>query len=172
MAEVVLAERWPPRLRALELGCGLGLAGLAALACGMRVTFSDYSPAALAVAAHNARANGFTEFAVLELDWRSPPPEQFPLVLGADVLYEKRCLPQILHVLATMLAPGGVALLTDPFRVNAEPFAELARQRGFAVHSRSHATRETGAARAKGRVYRLTRDREHHTARDSRGRLS
>ena len=33
--------------RALELGCGLGIPGLTALACGLRVTFSDYDLTAM-----------------------------------------------------------------------------------------------------------------------------
>ncbi|MCA9066459.1 MAG: hypothetical protein KDA96_25500, partial [Planctomycetaceae bacterium] len=46
-------------LTALELGCGIGLAGVAALHCGMQVTFSDLVPAAVALALENARRNGF-----------------------------------------------------------------------------------------------------------------
>src|SRR5215212_9562158 len=45
MAKVILREPWeqfPLPLEALELGCGLGVAGLAALKRGIRVTFSDY----------------------------------------------------------------------------------------------------------------------------------
>src|SRR5689334_16345957 len=37
----ILSMTWPKGTRALELGCGLGLPGLAALKAGMHVTFSD-----------------------------------------------------------------------------------------------------------------------------------
>ena len=61
----------------MEIGCGLGLPGIAALSKGLRVTFSDYDPLALRFAADNARANGFTDFKVLQLDWRHPPADAF-----------------------------------------------------------------------------------------------
>src|SRR5690242_14922433 len=47
LAKAVLREPWPAGAEALEIGCGLGLPGVAALARGLRVTFSDYDPAAL-----------------------------------------------------------------------------------------------------------------------------
>src|SRR5206468_4437622 len=37
LAKAILAETWPPGLTALEVGCGLGLPGIAALAQGLRV---------------------------------------------------------------------------------------------------------------------------------------
>ncbi len=40
-AEAVLRADWRCAERVLELGCGVGLVGLAALACGLQVTFSD-----------------------------------------------------------------------------------------------------------------------------------
>src|SRR5438045_5623708 len=42
LAKAILREAWPPGVHALEIGCGLGLPGVAALSVGMRVTFSDY----------------------------------------------------------------------------------------------------------------------------------
>src|SRR5690349_8448826 len=38
----ILSRTWPSGARALEFGCGIGLAGLAALSAGLDVTFSDY----------------------------------------------------------------------------------------------------------------------------------
>src|SRR5579871_3858789 len=72
LAKVILREPWPvpptgDKLHALEVGCGLGLAGVAALAAGLRVTFSDYDATALRFAADNARRNGFTAFDTLQM---------------------------------------------------------------------------------------------------------
>src|SRR6202158_3790574 len=78
LAKAILRETWPAGLEALEIGCGLGLPGIAALAKGLRVTFSDYDGTALRFAADNARANGFADFQTLQLDWRYPPPPQYP----------------------------------------------------------------------------------------------
>src|SRR6516164_6134817 len=73
LAKVILRETWPARTAALEIGCGLGLPGIAALAVGLRVTFSDYDATALRFAADNARVNGFEAFRTMQLDWRWPP---------------------------------------------------------------------------------------------------
>src|SRR6202040_2961405 len=38
LTKAILREKWTPGQRALEVGCGLGLPGIAALAMGLRVT--------------------------------------------------------------------------------------------------------------------------------------
>src|SRR5437762_5099008 len=62
LAKAILREPWSDGLHALEVGCGLGLPGIAALARGLRVTFSDYDATALHFAALNSRLNGFNDF--------------------------------------------------------------------------------------------------------------
>jgi predicted nicotinamide N-methyase len=131
LASYIVSHEMPPAARVLEIGCGLGLAGLAALASGSRVTFSDYSPAALAMAEHNARLNGFVHFTTQIIDWNDPPSEQYGRILGADVLYEGPCVTGVLRVLRSMLAPGGEAWLSDPGRSVADSFVELARNQGY-----------------------------------------
>ena len=59
LAKAILRETWVPGQSALEVGCGLGLPGIAALAMGLNVTFSDYDATALHFAADNARAERF-----------------------------------------------------------------------------------------------------------------
>src|SRR5439155_1362983 len=70
LAKAVLRETWQPGLEALEVGCGLGLPGIAALSRGLRVIFSDYDATALRFAASDARLNGFENFTTLQMDWR------------------------------------------------------------------------------------------------------
>jgi predicted nicotinamide N-methyase len=118
LAKVIVREPWPPGLEALEIGCGLGLPGVAALARGLRVTFSDYDATALRFAADNARLNGFQDFDLLQLDWRHPPRDRrFPVLLGSDLIYELRNVAPLVGVIKQLLAPGGVCLLTDQDRV-------------------------------------------------------
>src|SRR5207302_2858191 len=118
LAKAVLREAWPPGLEALEIGCGLGLPGIAALAAGLRVTFSDYDATALHFAADNAALNGFDAFQLLQLDWRSPPADlKVPVVLGSDLIYELRNVAPLVGLIKQVLRPGGVCLLTDQDRV-------------------------------------------------------
>ena len=126
-----------PRLegkRALDLGCGLGACGFAAAARGASVTFFDWEPRAILIAAASSRepewaANSF-DFVVG--DWREPPPcGPFDLVLGADVLYEARNGPAVAAFLAGHLKPGGEAWIADPGRPHAQPFPALAQAEGL-----------------------------------------
>jgi len=120
----------------LDLGCGLGACGLAALARGARVTFMDWEPRALAIVAQSVRTQGRAADAVrlVTADWRRPPPlGPFDRVLGADVLYEERNAPAVADFLATHLEPGGEAWITDPGRPHARRFPALATARGLRV---------------------------------------
>src|SRR5512145_2718169 len=54
LAATLVRRPFPPGTRVLELGCGSGLVGLAALASGCDVTFSDYVPKAVELALENA----------------------------------------------------------------------------------------------------------------------
>ena len=109
--------------RVLDLGCGLGLEGLAALHKGAHVTFLDWERDATIVAVASAHARGFTACEAVVADWRAPPPlAPFDLVLAADVLYEERNAPGVLAFLARHVAPGGEAWVTDPGRRHAEGF--------------------------------------------------
>ena len=159
LAEAVAAEEWEPRTPALEIGCGLGLAGLVGLRRGLRVTFSDYDGGTFGFVAQSAVANGFTteSYSLRRLDWRDPPAERFPIILGADVLYESRLVPLIVNVLSSMLSPGGLALIADPYRASAEVFPALAAAAGLSCETIpvSAKTRELGTVR--GTLHRVKR---------------
>lgn len=118
-------QGWAGR-RVLDLGCGLGLVGLAALARGASVTFLDWEPDAVALAVASAWAEGHGEVEGVVADWRSPPPlPVFDMVLAADVLYEERNAPAVAGFLAAHLPrppTEGEALLVDPGRRHAAAF--------------------------------------------------
>jgi predicted nicotinamide N-methyase len=123
LAKAILREPWRPGLEVLELGCGLGLPGIAALSRGLRVTFSDYDATALRFAADNARADGFEDFRLLQLDWRYPPAElRVPVLIGADLIYEMRNVAPLVSVIKQVLHPDGVCLITDQDRRPASLF--------------------------------------------------
>jgi predicted nicotinamide N-methyase len=125
---VALARRVAARAlkgaRVLELGCGLGLPSLAAALAGGRVLATDWSPQAIELLRDNAERNG----AELELeiaDWARPEAliERAPwdLVLGADLLYERRNVAPLLDLVPRLLDKGEL-WLADPGRAPAEEF--------------------------------------------------
>lgn len=131
MARAVCLQQWPTGAAALEIGSGLGLVGLAGWSCGLRVLFSDYDEDAVRTAVFNARRNTFSMAQGRVLDWRNPPHEQVPILLGCDVLYEVRHHVPILDLIESTLEEDGVAWLGDPGRVHAAKFFQRARERGF-----------------------------------------
>lgn len=161
LAKVVMRENWGPEVRnlhALEIGCGLGLAGISALARGLRVTFSDVDETALHFAAKNAELNGFNNFLTLPLDFRSPPADvKYPVVLGSDLMYEERLVMPLVGLLDAVLAPSGVCLITDPDRSPARHFRWKLGEAGYDAAPELVRAGEPGGERTKGTLYRIRR---------------
>ncbi len=121
--------------KVLELGCGVGLAGIAAVRAGAAVLCTDYEEDALLFARYNALQNlGEAKPRFLLLDWRRPViTEKFDIVLGADILYERRHFIPLLEAFSVLLTPGGIVVLTDPDRSTAGSFADVAQEWGYSV---------------------------------------
>jgi predicted nicotinamide N-methyase len=157
LAKALMRETWSPGLNALEVGCGLGLPGIVALAQGMHVTFSDYDATALKVAAENARANGFNDFKLLQLDWRRPPADMcVPVVLGSDLVYEARNVAPLVKLIRHVLAPEGVCLLADQDRIPTELLRDSLTENGLAFTVKVMHAGEPGGRRLRGALYRIT----------------
>jgi predicted nicotinamide N-methyase len=156
LAKVLLKEPLPENAVALELGCGLGLAGVVALSRGLEVVFTDYDATALKFAADNARCNGFTKFRTLQLDWREPPADvQTPIILASDLTYEARNIEPIVNCIRALLSPGGIALVTDQNRIAAETFRTHLTRVGLTYTTQPVKAGAPGAPREKGTLYRI-----------------
>ena len=164
-AERILRASWTPGAEALEFGCGLGLVGLAALASGLDVTFSDYESMAVETALENARRNGFTSARGEIIDWRSPPDKHYRYVLGSDVLYNMEMHEPLVGFLDAVLADDGLCWIGDAGRFHADKFRKLAIARGFKVRLEDEAGQELSAARhGKFQMFVITRKKSRRTA--------
>ncbi len=119
-AAVALARRLIVRdlngIRAIELGAGIGVAGLAAAAAGARVLITDRDPEALAVVRESAALNKLA-VDVQPLDWNACHlEERFDLVLAADILYEERFVDPIAATINQLTAHPGEVVVSDPGR--------------------------------------------------------
>jgi len=135
----------PDGPRVLEIGCGVGLAGLAAAHHGGQVTMTDHDALSIDTARMNAAANGIDGVTFIEANWshwHTPSDSgagdtgrstRYDLVIGADVIYDQTVHDDVLGVIAATLAPGGLALLADPCRHHQPEFIERARAAGFSV---------------------------------------
>lgn len=107
----------------LELGCGVGVLGLAIQLCGGILTQSDYRVEALQFAAVNASRNGLEPAKTLLADWRSfGTMDRYDWIIGSDILYEKKLHPYLLGIFERNLADHGRVILADPGREYAKQF--------------------------------------------------
>jgi predicted nicotinamide N-methyase len=123
-----------PGCQVLEIGCGLGLPGIAAGLKGAAVTLSDYVPEPLDFASTNWSLNLASDPLIKVLDWRHPEPGiRCDVLLASDVAYEKRTFAFLPGAFRTLLKPGGVVLLTEPNRLLASDFFRDLPAEGFQV---------------------------------------
>jgi predicted nicotinamide N-methyase len=157
LAEAVAREPWRGGTEALEIGCGLGLAGLAGIAAGLRVHFTDYDEAPLRFVVRSVEANGFPpeSFTTRRLDWRDLPDERYPVILGADVLYEHRLVPLVAGLIGRMLEPGGVAMVAGPYRVATEGVEDELAARGLACEASPIAATTEAGRSVRGTLHRI-----------------
>lgn len=136
-AEMVLENAWRGDESVLEIGCGMGLVGLAALARGLSVTFSDYVSEAVQLAVDNARRNGFPAARGCTVDWQQPPSpapsQRYAVIVGSDILYHRGNHLPILNAVEQLLAEDGVCWIGDPGRYDSHEFLSLARRRFHVV---------------------------------------
>ena len=132
------AELWPsgvalaratagtvaPGERVVELGCGLGVASIAAELAGAEVLATDWAPEALEYTQANAARNGLRIETAL-VSWTDPDElvarGPWDWVLAADVLYENRNVAPLAALLPRL---GTRALVADPGRPAAQAFFE------------------------------------------------
>jgi predicted nicotinamide N-methyase len=139
------AEVWPSSLalaravgarslrgaRTLELGCGLGVVATAAALAGGRVVATDWSAEAIRFTAANAARNG-AHVSTAIVDWSEPAAivagAPWQLVLGSDVLYERRNVDQMLELLPRLAGREGEVWIADPGRQTSMDFLDRARR--------------------------------------------
>ena len=124
LARVVQTEpAWVRGQTVLDLGCGSGVAGIAALSAGAaRVVAHDIDPVALAIAAQNATANAVA----LRLQGtpllHGPCPARITCILVGDLFYARSEASALEAWLRTARRRGVQVLIADACR----PFAPTA----------------------------------------------
>jgi predicted nicotinamide N-methyase len=127
--------------RVLELGCGLGVTAISALRAGADLLVTDYSPEALALCGLNTLDQAGEQPKKLRVNWRDPGPtlfatgDAFPVVLAADILYERRDIAPLLALVERVVAPGGELWLAEPGRPPAARFLESILTSGWTAQS-------------------------------------
>ena len=120
----------------LEIGCGLGLTGIVACRQKRKVIFTDWKIDPLFFAHHNTSLNHCNDLArFIQMDWKSlcfaSKTYKFPLILGSDVIYEKKNWAPILKLISNLLTDTGEVILSEPNRTNTSTFFSQLRSKGF-----------------------------------------
>lgn len=124
--------------RVIELGCGLGLPSILAARLGASVLATDFHPETGPWLLRNAALNGVS-LNYQQLDWNSflLPALQLnslqpnDLILGSDLLYERRHIPALVCAIERLCAPGGHAVIADPGRDNLQLFVSSMEKSGW-----------------------------------------
>jgi len=166
LTEYVVQESIPRQGSVLEIGAGLGLCGIALAMHGFRVTISDYDADALAFVRANAALNHVSLDDARELDWRQPREEQFDLIVGADVLYEKRNRQPVLDLIVKCLTANGRAILSDPNRGAVDGVDAFFRMGGMSIETLEVSSRaiprpgSVDGRTLRGRIFSIMRPGE------------
>jgi ETFB lysine methyltransferase len=130
LIEYLINNPAPRESRIIELGSGLGITTALLAESYPGIIATDISFAACSFARRNIGT--VTVPAVLCCDWRFPAFKQrADLIIGSDILYEKRWKRPVLDFIEQMLVPGGQAFIADPRRPYWEKFQSRAKDRGF-----------------------------------------
>ncbi len=124
IAAVVSNLELPPGARVIDLGCGLGLSGLAAARRGARVVFGDYLEAPVAFVRATLARLGLDrcEARMVDFTRTDEDPGLYDLILAADIVYDPAHYRPLAEWLDRHLAPGGTILLTESLRADAQVF--------------------------------------------------
>jgi SAM-dependent methyltransferase len=140
-----------PRTRAIEVGAGTGLLGLALAPDVGELVLAEPSAGMLEVAREKLSLAGWPNVSAIRFDLLADPPPQppFDLVLSLLVLHHLEDTPGALGALRELLRPGGHLALADldaedgtfhaadaegiyHLGFEREPLARLAQDAGFA----------------------------------------
>ncbi len=150
----------------LELGSGVGITAAIALGAGADLLATDYSPESLLLTKITALRHCGREPRTMRINWRQPGadllgalPAGYPVVLAADVLYERRDIQPLLDLFDRIVAPGGLLWLAEPGRPPASIFLETASRQGwsFSTSTWNGPWPDPGDADVVARVHQLRR---------------
>lgn len=120
-------------VRALEIGCGLGLVAVVAGLRGAMAIATDREPPAVEAALRNAALNGVADRVIgATFDWRKDPdPSWDPgVLLAADVVYKPDNARQIGLLIKRLNCP---AIMSEPNRTQSAEAPEVLRSMGLTV---------------------------------------
>lgn len=134
-----------PKQRILEIGCGLGIASLAAHRLGGNVTASDRHPMARHFLNKNLLNNNLPEMNYKYGQWGRTDPvsledtgapilsQRYDLIMGSDLLYEPSSPAQVASFIHNHAAAKSEVWVVDPNRGYRNRFSRSMAEFGFSL---------------------------------------
>lgn len=130
-----------PGKRFLEIGAGIGVAGLCATAMGHAVTITEYNPDALAFARANAARNSIPNPDIQELDWHAPKVSgTFDYIIGSEIVFKEEDIPSLAFLFQRYLKPNGAIILAEGMRKTSLKFIKT-MENDYRISMKRHTIR-------------------------------
>ena len=146
--------------RIVEVGCGIGLASQVLNARGADITATDRHPEAARFLAFNTDLNAQPAIPFVRAGWTDDEAAEFgtfDLIIGSDLLYERKPAAALAAFVARHARPTCEVLLLDPRRGHAARFAAHMAELGFSAERVTPQSTDDAPA-YDGHVYRFRRD--------------
>jgi predicted nicotinamide N-methyase len=151
-----------PMKTMLEIGCGLGMVGIAAARAGHRITMTELNPDALNFARANALANDCPDVAIHRLDWNAPQLEgRFDTIVGSETVYKTEDIDGLEAMFDRYLNPAGTIILAEGVRRTGVDFWARMKHR-YDVKARRQTLRSDQKTQHMV-LFRLQRNTERQT---------
>ena len=125
LASKMATRKVCPGEHLIELGAGLGVAGLAAAAFGHNITITEYDPHALAFLEATRLENQCYTARIRRLDWHHQDlAERFDVILGSELIYKESDFMIMRTLFQSLLKPGGEVLLAGEMRQTNKAFLD------------------------------------------------
>lgn len=117
LADFMAVQGPEPEKRILEIGSGIGIAGIVASAFGHNISITEYNRDAIEFARANAFINGFFDIPIFFMDWNSPPLKiQYDQIIGSEVIFREQDFMPIQNLFQSVLKPEGEVTLVSEIR--------------------------------------------------------
>ena len=114
-----------PSKRFLEIGAGMGVAGLVGAKIGHNMTITEYNRDAIEFARANAALNDINNVDIRELDWNNPLIEgQFDYIIGSEIVFKEEDIMGLYLLFKRYLKPGGTIFLAEGMRKTTMKFVK------------------------------------------------
>jgi predicted nicotinamide N-methyase len=117
LADYIAAQPVDPEKQILEIGAGIGIAGIAASAFGHNITITEYNSDAIEFARANAYINGCSMIPIISMNWNKPQIQiQYDQIIGSEVIFREEDFAPIQNLFQSVLKPDGEIILVSEIR--------------------------------------------------------